>query len=149
MQRTNDQIEDKLRAILDDSRDLVHYALNLESSEFDYISPSSLTILGFTPEQIRAMGIAGFQQRIHPADRNRMIEELEASEHPQHLAPQIEYRFQHKNGSSRYMHEVRSIVNDDNRQPVTIVGTIADVSAEKRLNERLAMLCNKFNLDEK
>ena len=148
MQRTNDQIEDKLRAILDDSRDMVHYSLNLESSEFDYISPSSLTILGFTPDQIRSMGIAGFQQRIHPADRSRMIEELEASEHPQDIASQIEYRFQHKNGSSRYMHEVRSIVNDDNRKPVTIVGTIADVSAEKRLNERLAMLCSKFNLDE-
>lgn len=148
MKRTNGEIEEKLRAILDDSRDLVHYALNLESNEFDYVSPSSLTILGFTPDQIRAMGIAGFQQRIHPADRNRMIEELEASEHPQDIAPQIEYRFQHKNGSSRYIHEVRSIVHDDNRQPVTIVGTITDISAEKRLNERLATLCSRFDLDE-
>ena len=107
MQRTNDQIEDKLRAILDDSHDMVHYALNLDSCEFDYISPSSLTILGFTPDQIRAMGIAGFQQRIHPADRTRMTEELEASEHPQHLTPQIEYRFQHPWGLCLERHRTR------------------------------------------
>ena len=70
MKTAKSQTEQKLRRILDNCSDLVHYCLDLETNEFDYISPSSLTILGFTPEQVQAMGIAGFEQRIQALPNN-------------------------------------------------------------------------------
>jgi len=130
------QSEEQLRNVLDVSRDLI-YRLNLQTSTYDYISPSSLRLVGFAPQEILAMGLEGVIERFHPDDRERF------RTHPSRLpddtvegreAPTIEYRWQCKDGEYRWLSDNRAFVLDGDGRALALVGTVRDIS-DRRLAE--------------
>ncbi|MGA2286778.1 MAG: PAS domain S-box protein, partial [Dehalococcoidia bacterium] len=131
--------EERFRNVLEVSRDLI-YELNLQTSTYDYVSPSSLRLVGFAPQEVVAMGLEGVRERFHPEDRERF--QTYPSRLPDdtvegHEAPTIEYRWQCKNGEYRWLSDNRAFVLDEGGRALALVGTVRDVTEEKQAQEAL------------
>lgn len=77
-----------------------------------------------------------FLERIHPADRAR-VEEVRSAALVQRGAFNVEYRLQRSDGSERLVLEIGKIFCDETGHPVRCVGTICDVTEERRADEAL------------
>jgi len=90
--------------------------------------------LGYTPQEF--LKDAGFwANRIHPADAFRVFDELRRLfEQGYHVH---EYRFRHKDGTYRWMHDEMKLVRDAGGNPVEIVGSWLDITARKQAEEAL------------
>jgi len=131
--------EEQLRNVLEVSRDLI-YKLNLQTQTYDYVSPSSLRLVGFAPQEIVAMGLEGVIERFHPDDRERFRtypsrlpdDTVEGRE-----APTVEYRWQCRDGEYRWLSDNRAFVLDEGGRALTLVGTVRDVTEDKQAEEAL------------
>jgi PAS domain S-box-containing protein len=109
----------------------------------DYISPNVERILGFPMEEVRAQPDF-WMSRIHPDDREH-VREFDAraiAEHADHL--EMEYRFQHKDGTYLWLVSYVRIEYDDQGRPTEFLGHRLDITARRRaemsLREREASL---------
>lgn len=128
------------RDVLDVSRDII-YKLNLQTRTYEYMSPSVLSIVGFTPEELINMGLRGTMKRVHPDDldsyRTTPDQLPTATEHRD--GPAIEYRWKCKNGEYRWLSDNRALIRDEQGRPLATVGTVRDITdwklAEAALRE--------------
>lgn len=93
-----------------------------------------------------------WKDRIHPDDRDRILENLEASLRGTSKHWSAEYRFLRTDGSYAHVHDQAEIVSDSSGEVVKMVGGMSDISSEKEsekelrtLNRALEMLraCNQ------
>ena len=99
-----------------------------------YITPNVKDQLGYRPKDF--MDNPEFWlNHIHPEDRQRVCRELKTL--PKKDFYLHEYRFQHKNGSYRWMCDRLRLVRDSQGKSVEIVGCWTDVTDRKRVEEAL------------
>jgi len=131
--------EQRLREVLEVSRDYV-YKHNLETGNYEYISPAALQVTGFTPEEIIAMGFEEAQSRVHPEDlepHRAHLENLLSQTAQPAMTPTIQYRWKCKDGQYHWFSDNRALIRDKDGRPVARVGTIRDVTELKRGEESL------------
>ncbi len=125
--------EERFRNVLENSLDMV-YRLALRTGRYDYVSPASERVLGYTPEEFKALGLDSASLLIHPDDVQALADDVmqlitapkEAS-----TASAVEYRIRHKDLEYRWMCDSRSVVYDANGAPVAIVGSLRDITEQK------------------
>ncbi|MGD0765675.1 MAG: PAS domain S-box protein, partial [Dehalococcoidia bacterium] len=140
------QSEQQFRDVLEVSRDLV-YKLNMETRTYDYISPSASDLLGFTPEEVAAMGLAGIRERFHPEDRERFRtfpRDLPEGGDEHRMAQAIEYRWKCRDGEYRWLSDNRAIVRDEDGKVLAVVGTVRDITSRRQAEEALRQSEEKF-----
>lgn len=95
-QRLTDQIAEATLALL--------YVYDLIENRNVYVNPQVESILGYSPEEIQAMGSHLFVRLVHPADLPRLSQNFQRCFT---LADgevlELEYRMQHKNGEWRWL----------------------------------------------
>lgn len=87
-------------------------------------------------------------KRLHPDDANRVFQEMgplvEAG------GGTIEYRFRHRDGQYVWIQDTFKVVQDDDGKPIEIVGSWADIThrkqVEQALGERMAIMNDLQNL---
>jgi len=135
--------EEKLRrseAYLAESQRLSHsgsWAWNLSSEEL-YWSDETFRIFGFDPEQTKASIRGTFLSRIHPVDRPRVQEGLNAAA-AQLTDVETEYRIVLPDGSIRHLHDVVRPVANESGEVVERFGVVSDVTERKQAEERLRL----------
>lgn len=99
-----------------------------------FISDNITTQLGYEPRDFT--NNPGFWvDGIHPDDRERVLAERpEVLEHGRYVH---EYRFRHKDGSYRWMHDKLRLVNDNGGSPREIVGSWIDITGRVQLEDEL------------
>lgn len=140
--------EKKFRLVLENSIDMI-YQIDLQKQTYEYISPSSKKILGYTPEEIMSLGIEKMNRLIHPNElayvnnkNTSILQKNQEKEEIQHL----EYRFNHKNLGHRWISDIRSIIYDKNNQPYCIVGTIKDITDRKKVWDEMVKSEEKYRV---
>jgi PAS domain S-box-containing protein len=131
------QSEERFRSVLDNSLDMI-YSLNLQTGRYEYVSPASERILGYSPEEVIRRSLEETRATIHPEDVQRMDEnviELIASKGA--TASRIQYRVKHKELGYRWMSDSRSVVYDNGNTPVAVVGSMRDITELKLADEVL------------
>ncbi len=109
-----------------------------------FISENITAILGY--EVSEWLNDSGFRaNHIHPEDAPHILTELSALlEHGHHTH---EYRFLHKNGTWRWIHDELKLVKDDKGNAIEIVGYLLDITdrklAELALEEAKEQLENR------
>jgi PAS domain S-box-containing protein len=100
-----------------------------------YISERISAMFGFEPTDF--IGHPEFwDSHIHPEDRRTVLEEMPLLwKKGQHA---FEYRFLHRDGAYRWIHEEARVVRDADGKPIEVNGYWTDVSERKRLEEELA-----------
>jgi PAS domain S-box-containing protein len=125
-------------SILDNSFDVI-YCLNLRSGTYDYVSPSSERLLGYTPQELITLGLERSKPIIHPDDYQRIKGHFFLT-NPKSLSnmPSTgEYRIRHKTLGYRWVSDSRTILFENDNEPVTIVGNVRDISKQKHAEEEL------------
>ncbi|HET9821389.1 MAG TPA: histidine kinase dimerization/phosphoacceptor domain -containing protein [Burkholderiaceae bacterium] len=99
-----------------------------------YISDNLERVLGHTAEEfLRDPGF--WATHLHPDDAPRVLGGLgPLFEHGHHSH---QYRFQHRDGSWRWMHDEIALVRDEQGRPVEMVGCWLDIDARARAEEQL------------
>ena len=131
--------EERFRNVLAHSLDMI-YRLNLETGTYDYVSPSSSQIIGYSPEELTALGIERARLLAHPDDIQRLddnVIQLLTQVSEEGLPLDIEYRINHKELGYRWVSDNRSLVRDESNMPVAVVGNLRDITEHKRAEEAL------------
>lgn len=133
--------EGKFRGILENSRDLV-YKFNLLTESYDYVSPASERVLGFTPDEFTEMGYEKNEQRIHPDDQAKgegtKIREFDVSKlSNEDEIPPIEYRWKHKDGTYHWLSSTHNLIFNDEMTPIALICSVRDITEQKESEEKL------------
>ena len=98
-----------------------------------FISANVRTELGYDPDEFAGTGF--WADHIHPDDRERVLAGLAVIERQDSHAH--EYRFRHKDGSWRWMHDDLRVIRDASGAPLELVGYWIDVTDRHRAEEAM------------
>lgn len=102
-----------------------------------YTNPCLQAIYDFT----LAEGLGdGWVQRVHPDDRDRVVGEWQAYTSGQASTFATEYRFQHRDGSIRWVYARSSSLFSDLGELTGYVGTVEDLTEHKQTEEARAQV---------
>ncbi len=135
MKRESSYSDEILRGVLENSVDLI-YRLNLKTDRFDYVSPSA-QLFGYDAQDMKELGFARILEFVHPDDKYRLFEGFNMVTESEDVSSSVEFRLKNRGGEYRWVSDTRSLVSDDNENPVAIVGTIRDITREKQAEEDL------------
>lgn len=127
--------ETQLRNVLAHSRDVI-YELDITSDEatYNYVSPQIETQLGYSVDQVLAGGQQFILGRIHPDDRPRVREDLKAlvdQGRNGQASREVDYRIQTKDSGYIWVNAQRSLVTNENGDPIAIVGNVREITDRK------------------
>ncbi len=131
--------ESRFRRVLENSKDII-FELNLDTRAYEYMSPSSEQLFGFSAAEVAAMGTRGVSHRVHPEDRDRRYahfkQAIDDSAPATPLMP-IEYRIQVKSGEYRWASETWNVIRNETGRATAIVGTLRDVTETKSAEQAI------------
>jgi PAS domain S-box-containing protein len=131
--------EGRFREVLEHSQDAL-YKRNLETGQYEYVSPAIARITGYTPDEVMAMSPDEIDALIHPEDierindlRRNMLETTQSHE----IVSPAEYRVKCKDGSYRWISDHYALLRDPEGRPSFSVASVRDITERKRAEERL------------
>lgn len=126
--------EERFEALIDHSNDVI--TVVDDSGMITYQSPSVERILGYPPDEL--IGTALFEY-VHPEDLGRVSGAFtEFVESREKTTKQIEFRFQHKDGTWVWLESIGSNQRADKLDGFVV--NSRDISKRKRLQEKLAKI---------
>jgi PAS domain S-box-containing protein len=140
--------EQRFQVVLENSLDMI-YQFNLQKETCDYVSPSSLKVIGYSPEEMISFSLKNIEELVHPEDCARWDQHLKTITHhqkTQDAIQSIEYRFKHKTRGYRWMRDTCTAIFDEKNEPVSVVGTIEDVTERKNVLEELIKSEEKYRI---
>ena len=108
-----------------------------------FITPNIQSQLGYTDKEFLAEPNF-WASHIHPDDRESILNNVGSLFETGHHTH--EYRFQHKNGSYRWMHDQLTLIRDETGTPVEIVGYWLDITIRKEIENALHESEEKYRL---
>jgi PAS domain S-box-containing protein len=140
--------EKKFRVVLENSLDMI-YQFNVKKKIYDYVSPSSRNVLGYIPEEVTSFPLQQIEELIYPEDRNRWrhhFKTITNYEKKRDVNTTIEYRIKHKTLDFRWVSDTSSVIFDEKHEPVSVVGTIEDITDRKKVWDELVKSEEKYRV---
>lgn len=136
------QSQQRFNEVMTHSRDLL-FKRDIATGDYEYISEAAQELLGYSTQEIQAMGIAGVIDLIHPEDRERYHTFCEGLLGSGDQLPQehtIEYRMRHKDGRVIWFSDSHAVLRDAAGRPTKVIGSNRDIQRSKAMEaERLRM----------
>jgi PAS domain S-box-containing protein len=129
--------EEKFRRLAENAKDMI-YRMSLPDGQYEYVSPASTEMFGYTPEEFYASP-ALIQTAIHP-NWVAYFKEQWANLLSGNMPPVYEYQILHKSGDERWIHQRNVLIRDENGHPKAIEGIVSDITASKRAEANNAEL---------
>lgn len=138
-------VQSRLEFLLKSTPAIIYARRASGSFDTTFISENVGAHLGYRPADF--IGETGFWlNRIHPEDRARVLADLprvlSAGFHKQ------EYRFLHKDGGYRWMHDELVLIRDDEGKPLELVGYWSDITDRKKAEDELRIAAATFETHE-
>lgn len=123
--------EERFRRLADNAQDLIYRIKLHPVRSFEYVSPSSLKIIGYTPEEHYADPELAFRI-VHPEDKG-ILESM--SKGKTKFAKPLVIRWVHKSGSTVWVEQRNVPLHDDSGKLVAIEGIARDIT-DRVINEQ-------------
>ena len=126
--------EEKFRRLAEHAPDMI-YRMSLPAGNFEYVSPASLALTGYTPEEFYA-DPSIIRTLTHPAWREysqRQWTTLLQGEVP----PVYEYQIIDRAGTTHWINQRNMVVRDERGQMVTLEGIVTDITRQKEIEREL------------
>lgn len=149
--RNRTDLEARLKNILQHSREVL-YCFNIKTRQFDYLSPACFSLTGFSPEELEHMTFCELMERVHSDDRQKLtdlVERLKKQGNESEWLGVVEYRFCHRDGQHRSFSDHLHVSYAESGEPVSISGSVRDVTQIARLEESMRILEKKFQDGQK
>jgi PAS domain S-box-containing protein len=130
-----EESETRFRLLAERSQDMI-YRMKLPEGTYEYVSPSSAEITGFTPQEFYDHPLLVFE-RIHPECRDylsRCWNGLTRGSMP----ATYEFKFFHKSGEIRWCRQRNTLIRNEEGKPIAIEGSVSDVTEENLAKAELA-----------
>ena len=126
--------EERLNFMLNNVRDAI-VLLNLQTGRYDYFSPATLAVYGFTPEEMLAMTSEESIKHLHPDDVQTAREgRAKAAETG---AAEYDLRWQKKTGEYVWLSAYTHVTRDDAGKPLYHHSVVRDITERKKVEEAL------------
>jgi diguanylate cyclase (GGDEF)-like protein/PAS domain S-box-containing protein len=125
--------ERRVRLLAEKARDLIFRLALLPKPRFEYVSPASLAITGFTPEELYDDPSLSFAL-IDPAQ----LDEIKSLLHVGRLSDPVDVAVRRKNGTIIWISQQLTLVRDDSGTLIAVEGIARDITDHKRAQEELA-----------
>ncbi|HEY9602708.1 MAG TPA: PAS domain S-box protein, partial [Allocoleopsis sp.] len=134
-----------IQKIADASPNLL-YLYDLEEQRNIYVNREITQLLGYTPEEVQAMGKELFINLMHPDDLRASPEkQQEIALASDGEAIGFEYRLRHKNGEWHWLYSWDTVfARNADGKPTQILGTATDISDRKQLELALQQSEERF-----
>jgi PAS domain S-box-containing protein len=118
----------------------VLYLFDLTTRRTDFVSPYVSSTLGYTPDEIAAMGARILSRLIHRGDRRRTKRHFRNLVRvPTDEIAELEYRIRHKNGTWRWFASRDKVfVREEDGTPQSVFGLAIDITERRQTQEKLA-----------
>jgi len=126
--------EERFQSVLRDSRDVI-FRYNVQTDWYEFISPSVLSVLGYTDAEMMALKQEELLSRVHPEDRAGLVAELTRIR--QGGRAEVEYRIRAKEGQYRWLSNTIACRTDEKGHPLYREGIIRDITEKKNAQEAL------------
>jgi two-component system, sporulation sensor kinase C len=127
--------EKRFRLMAENAQDLIYLYRLSPSSCFEYVSPSSLTITGYTPEEFYE-DPSFFDKLTHPDDL-QLLNILKESKMTQ--SEPVILRWMHKDGHYVWTEHHTTVISDELGNISAIEGIIRDITDRKRVEENMIL----------
>lgn len=132
--------EDRFRRLAENAPDLI-YRVRLEPSRvFDYVSPASTGLTGYTPEEHYADPDLPVKM-VHPEDRARFLAVLQD---PPPSGEPVSVRLVRKDGTVIWTEHRNAVIRDPGGKPVAFEGIVRDITAQVAAQEELRRSEERF-----
>ena len=108
---------------------------NIKTGDF-YLDPNIKAILGYTDDEI-PNDIETWVKYVHPEDSKAVMEAAQACLDGKTAEYIFEHRMLHKDGSTRWILVRGRAIRDENGNAVRLIGTDADITDRKQVEEAL------------
>ncbi len=137
--------EEKLRTVLENAVDII-YLIDLISMTYSYISPSSIKLLGYTPEELVSLGFEKIGSMIHSDDYKKVnrLYDLKTLKTLTKGSFTTEYRIKHKTLGYQWMSDTFTILYNSNGDPESLVGNMRNITSQKKAEEELKIIHDKL-----
>jgi PAS domain S-box-containing protein len=131
--------DERFRLQADNLRDLVYRYSFHPTPGFEYVSPSSTAMTGYTPEEHYADPDLGIKQ-VHPEDRHLMETSMRSPEEP------LVLRWYRKDGALIWTEQRNKPIYDEAGNVIAIEGIVRDITERKLAEEALRESEARFRL---
>jgi PAS domain S-box-containing protein len=107
--------EERFRSVLDNTRDVIA-RVNLQTGDYEYVSPSVEALVGYSPDEFLGMDNKTALTMIHPDDVPVLRDAMARSEDTGKA--EAEYRQRSKNGDYIWVSNRMSVVEDGSGRPL-------------------------------
>lgn len=132
---TQKALQARLSYLLKSTPAIIYSALPCSSFATTFISENIRVQLGYRAESILE-DPDFWSDRIHPDDRGAFFKGR-GEDFRKQRRHAFEYRFQHQDGSYRWIHDEAVVVVDADNQPEEVVGYIIDITSQKKIEQDL------------
>ena len=129
--------EERFRMLAENARDMI-YRMSLPDGRYEYVSPASTDLFGYTPEEFYDSPIL-IQKVIHP-DWRGYFEEEWAKLLAGNMSPLYEYQIVNKSGETRWLDQRNTLIRGDDGKPIAIQGIVTDITERKQAEVELASI---------
>jgi PAS domain S-box-containing protein len=134
--------EKRFREVLEGSQDIL-YRQRLTDGALEFMSPSALPVLGYTPEEMYAFTPGEENKLFHPDDLPALrsfLDDLIAADAGNKKFIEREFRMISKSGQVRWIHGSYQLARDTAGNPEYVVGTLKNITEQKRIDEEKTRL---------
>lgn len=131
--RKNEQV---LRMIIENSLEGIN-VLDLKAQKYFLMSPSQIKMTGFSREEILNITAEEAFERVHPEDRMISIEQQRRIAEGDETLQTVEYRWKVKSGEYRWFSDSRSVMRNQDGEPIFLLGISRDITESKKSEDAL------------
>ncbi len=128
--------EERFRRLAENAPDVI-YRMKLPEGIYEYLSPSSVKVLGYTPEEIYTTPKI-IAEIIHPAWRDYFMYEWEKLMTGE-VSPIYEYKIILPDGSDKWLHQSNVLIKDDDGNSIAIEGIVSDITDRRNIEDELIL----------
>lgn len=110
-----------------------------------WLSEDMQTRFGYQYDELEA-GSAAWTRRIHPDDRERVIDRINKVIYGKEENWSDEYRFRHRDGSYVHISNNGYVIRDDEGKAVRMAGGMTDISERKAAEEKIMRLNRVYRM---
>ena len=133
----------RIKSILKNSQAIIFYWKAEDNWPVEYVS-ENVSLFGYDAESFIS-GKLSYSSIVHPKDLIRVGEEVETYTQLRRDAFRQVYRLIDSQGKTRWIDDRTIIERDDKGNPIYYVGTIIDITEQKKAEEYNALLGNVLN----
>ena len=125
-----EESENRFRFLAENAQDMI-YRMSIPDADYEYVSPASLEIFGYTPEEFYNTPLL-IKQVIHPDWEEYFSNEWQKlldGKNP----PSYEYQIIHKSGELKFLNQRNTLIRDEEGKPIAIEATVTDVTVQKQI----------------